>query len=127
MTIHRRSLLTGFSGFLMTQIAGPSPAQTALSTVRMQSSWINDAEFTGYFAALDRRFGYYRKLGLDVQYIPGGPAVVPETSLLSGKADIALTTPETTAQYIRRDKVDLRIIGSQYQKSPIGVVSLASK
>jgi hypothetical protein len=60
-----------------------------------------------------------------VEYYSGGPQVIPETAILSGKADLALATPETIARYILRDKVDLRIIGAQYQKNPIGIVSLA--
>jgi ABC-type nitrate/sulfonate/bicarbonate transport system substrate-binding protein len=129
MIINRRMFATGVAGVIAAQITGTekSRAQGRPVPLRMQASWLNDAEFIGYYAALDKEFAYYNKMEIDLEYISGGPAVIPETSLLSGKADVALTTPETTAQYILRDKVDLRIIGAQYQKSPIGVVSLAAK
>lgn len=99
--------------------------KTATQSLRFQASWINDAEFLGYFVALDDEHAYYRRSGLDVKYISGGPHVVPESALLSNQADIALTTPETTANLIMKDKVPFRIIGAQYQKNPIGIVSLA--
>lgn len=93
-------------------------------SIRFQASWTNDAEFLGYFVALDPEFSYYKKMGLDVEYLTGGPDIIPESSLINGQADIALTTPETTAQYIARDKIPLVIVGSQYQRNPVGVVSL---
>ncbi len=91
----------------------------------MQAAWVNDAEFMGYFVALDK--GYYKAEGLDLTYLSGGPDVIPETSLLSKKADVALSTVETTIKAITEQKAPLVIIGAQYQKNPVGIVSLASK
>ena len=91
----------------------------------MQAAWVNDAEFMGYFIAIDK--GYYKAEGLDVAYLSGGPDVIPETSLLSKKADVALSTVETTIKAITEQKAPLVIIGAQYQKNPVGIVSLASK
>jgi len=64
-------------------------ALAAESKIAFQSIWINDPEFSGYFIALDK--GYYKAEGLAVDYLPGGPDVIPQASLLTGKADIALT------------------------------------
>jgi ABC-type nitrate/sulfonate/bicarbonate transport system substrate-binding protein len=91
----------------------------------LQAAWVNDAEFMGYFIALDN--GYYKAEGLDVRYLSGGPDVIPEASLLSRKADVALTTVETAIKAITDQKAPLVIIGAQYQKNPVGIVSLASK
>jgi ABC-type nitrate/sulfonate/bicarbonate transport system substrate-binding protein len=91
----------------------------------MQAAWVNDAEFMGYFIAIDQ--GYYKAAGLDVQYLSGGPDVIPEASLLSKKADVALSTVETTIKAITEQKAPLVIVGAQYQKNPVGIVSLASK
>ena len=89
-----------------------------------QASWINDAEFAGYYAALDK--GLYAEEGLDVTYLSGGPDVIPESSLIAGKADLTLTTPDTTIKAIVEQGAPFKIIGAQYQKNPIGIVSLAS-
>jgi ABC-type taurine transport system substrate-binding protein len=53
--------------------------------------------------------------------------VIPEASLLSKKADVCLTTVETAIKAITDQKAPLVIIGAQYQKNPVGIVSLASK
>ncbi|GAA1642985.1 ABC transporter substrate-binding protein [Georgenia ruanii] len=92
--------------------------------ITMQSSWINDAEFSGYFAAMDE--GLYEAEGISFEYLSGGPSVIPESSLLSGAADVALTTPDTTINAIVDQGADFVIIGTQYQRNPLGVVSLAS-
>ena len=88
----------------------------------MQAAWINDAEFMGYFIAIDE--GWYTDEALDLTYLPGGPDVIPESSLLAGRADLALTTPDTTIKAIVDQGAPFKIIGAQYQKNPIGVVSL---
>lgn len=91
----------------------------------MQASWINDAEFTGYFTAIDN--GYYRDEGLDLTYLTGGPDVIPESAIIAGKADVTLTTPDTTIKAIVEQGARFKIIGAQYQKNPHGIISLASK
>jgi len=88
----------------------------------MQSPWVNDAEFIGYFVALEK--GWYRDAGLDLTYKPGGPDVIAEGTLVAKKADIALTPIETTVNLIIKDHAPLKIVGTQYQKSPLGIVSL---
>ena len=89
-----------------------------------QASWINDAEFAGYFTAIDK--GFYKEEGLDLTYLSGGPDVIPESALIAGKADLTLTTPDTTVLAIATQGAPFKIIGAQYQKNPIGIVSLAS-
>lgn len=97
----------------------------AAASLTFQASWVNDAEFTGYFVAIDS--GFYKEEGLDITYLPGGPDVIPESALLAAKADITLTTPDTTIKAIADDGAPFKIVGAQYQKNPIGVVSLESK
>jgi len=100
--------------------AGAAPA----NSVAMQAAWVNDAEFIGYFVALQN--GYYKAQDVDMHYLPGGPDVIPESSLLAGKAPIALTVPDTTIKAITTQGAKFKIIGAQFQKTPIGVVSLES-
>jgi ABC-type nitrate/sulfonate/bicarbonate transport system substrate-binding protein len=93
----------------------------AAEKINLQSAWINDPEFAGYMIAIDN--GYYAAQGLNVNYLPGGPDVIPEAALLSGQADISLTNLIGTAKACQKG-APLKIIGTQYQKSPIGVISL---
>ena len=107
----------------------PAPCPASFAAPRpprrstFQASWINDAEFTGYFVAIDE--GYYAAEGLDLTYLSGGPDVIPESTLISGTADLTLTTPDTTIKAIVDQGAPFKIIGTQYQKNPIGIVSLA--
>jgi ABC-type nitrate/sulfonate/bicarbonate transport system substrate-binding protein len=99
------------------------PAQAA-TPLTMQAAWINDAEFAGYFIGLDE--GYYTEEDISLTYLPGGPDVIPESTIIAGRADLALTTPDTTIRAIAEQGAPFKIIGAQYQKNPIGIVSLAS-
>ncbi|MEH6725102.1 MAG: ABC transporter substrate-binding protein [Hyphomicrobiales bacterium] len=94
----------------------------AATPLTMQAAWINDAEFAGYFLAMDE--GYYAAEGLDLTYLSGGPDVIPERTIIAGRADLALTTPDTTIKAIAEQGAPFKIIGAQYQKNPIGIVSL---
>lgn len=121
------TLTIGRRGFLQTAaMAGASLALPrrawAASPFTMQAAWINDAEFSGYFHAIDK--GYYAEEGLELTYLPGGPDVIPESAIIAGRADLTLTTPDTTIRAISEQGAKFKIIGAQYQKNPIGVVSL---
>lgn len=100
-----------------------SGASADLTPIRLQASWINDAQNIGYYVADSK--GFYTENGIALDYLPGGFDVIPEASLLAGTADIAMTTPETTVKSIVEDGAPFRIIGAQFQKSPNAVISLA--
>lgn len=99
------------------------PPATSATQLAMQSPWINDAEFIGYFVALDQK--YYAAENVTLQYKPGGPEIIAEGTVLARQADLALAPIETTASLITKENAPLRIIGAQYQKNPLGIVSLA--
>lgn len=121
LTIDRRRFL----GLMGAAAAYPAMCRiaSAASPFTFQASWINDAEFAGYFTAADK--GYYKDEGLDLAYLSGGPDVIPESTIVAGKADLTLTTPDTTIKAIVEQGAPFKIIGAQYQKNPIGIVSLA--
>ncbi len=124
--ISRRRALALSAGSLGAACLGlGGRARAAPATLTMQSSYINDAEFLGYFIAMDK--GYYRQRGLNFIYRPGGPDIIPESALFSRKADIALTDIDTTVGAIAKQGAKFRIIGAQFQKNPMGVISLAEK
>lgn len=124
MRLRRRQFLAA-AGTAATVTTLPRLARAQTRPLTMQAAWVNDAEFMGYFIGLDS--GLYKAEGLDLKYLSGGPDVIPESSVLSRKADLALTTVETALKLATTQGAPLVIIGTQYQKSPIGIVSLASK
>lgn len=100
----------------------PGTVDKEANLIRMQSPWINDAEFIGYFIAIEK--GFYKDEGVSYQYLPGGPEIVADSVLLAKRAEIALTTPDVTINAILKQKAPFKIIGAQYQKNPLGIVSL---
>jgi NitT/TauT family transport system substrate-binding protein len=59
-----------------------------LDKVTLQSKWVVQAQFAGYYAALDQ--GFYEDEGLDVTIRPGGPDIVPEQVVLGGQAEFGI-------------------------------------
>ena len=51
--------------------------------------------------------------------------MIPESTIIAARADLALTTPDTTIRAIVEQGAKFKIIGAQYQKSPHGIISLA--
>jgi ABC-type nitrate/sulfonate/bicarbonate transport system substrate-binding protein len=100
----------------------PRGAAAASQSLSLQTAWVYDAESIGYFVA--RELGYYDAEGINLSILAGGPDVIPESALLAGKAPIALTTPDTTIKAIADQNAPFCIIGAQFQKNPLGVVSL---
>lgn len=111
----RRPLLGALAASAAAGVLGRLPMARAATPFDFQASWVNDAEFTGYFVALDQ--GLYAAEGLDLQYYSGGPDVIPESLLLAGKADLTLTTPDTTIKAVVEQGAPFKIIGAQYQKN----------
>ena len=73
---------------------GDGDAGGELTKVTLQSKWVVQAQFAGYYAALDQ--GYYEDEGLDVDIRPGGPQIVPEQVVLGGQADLGINWLDST-------------------------------
>ena len=63
--------------------AGMAQAQDA---VTLQLKWVTQAQFAGYYVALEN--GYYEEEGLDVTIRAGGPDIAPVQVLMGGGADV---------------------------------------
>ena len=63
--------------------AGAAQAQ---DEVTLQLKWVTQAQFAGYYVALEN--GYYEEEGLDVTINPGGPDIAPPQVLAGGGADV---------------------------------------
>jgi len=72
--------------------AAPTSAATQAAlppgTIRLQSKWVVQAQFAGYYEALAK--GYYKDMGLDVTILPGGPDITPEQVVASGGAEFGI-------------------------------------
>ena len=72
------SAIFGFSGI----------AAQAADDVTLQLKWVTQAQFAGYYVALDK--GFYAEDDLDVTIKPGGPDIGPAQVLAGGGADVTV-------------------------------------
>ena len=66
-----------------------APESEEMTPVSLQLQWFTQAEFAGYYAALD--LGYYEDEGLDVTILEGAMDILPASVLDSGDADFAVS------------------------------------
>jgi NitT/TauT family transport system substrate-binding protein len=59
------------------------------SDVSVQLKWLPQAQFMGYYVALDK--GYYEEAGLNVSIIPGGGDIGETTAVYTGQVDYGVT------------------------------------
>jgi NitT/TauT family transport system substrate-binding protein len=70
------------SGCATQPIATPEPG---LDQVTLQLQWVTQAQFGGYYVALDK--GWYLEEGIDLTILPGGPDIIPADSVAARRAD----------------------------------------
>src|SRR6267378_5956693 len=97
-------------------------AQTA-DKIRLQIKWVPQAQFAGYFVAMDK--GYYADENLDVTIVPGGPDIIPEQQVTNGQADFGV---DWVASFLAfRDKgLPIIDIAQVYQSSGLLLISKKS-
>ena len=95
-----------------------------LTKVKLQLQWFTQAQFAGYFAALDQ--GYYKDAGLDVDILEGGVDIVPQTVLAQNKADFAIAwVPKALAS--REQGAGITDVAQVFQRSGTLQVSFKGK
>jgi NitT/TauT family transport system substrate-binding protein len=60
----------------------------AADEVTLQLKWVTQAQFAGYYVALEN--GYYDEADLDVTIKPGGPDIAPTQVIAGGGADVVV-------------------------------------
>lgn len=80
---------------------------------RLVLQWVAQAQFAGYYAALDN--GYYAEQCLDVTIQEGGTNVVPQQVLASGNAEFAVSHV-TKSMASREEGADIVNISQVFQK-----------
>jgi NitT/TauT family transport system substrate-binding protein len=96
----------------------------AMTSIKFVLQWVPQAQFAGYFAALDQ--GYFHDEGLDVSIVNGGPDINPMQVVASGGAEIGTTwVPKMLAS--REGGTDLVDIGQIFQRSGTLEISFKDK
>lgn len=105
--------------------ASNAPAACETTTpVKLQLQWFTQAQFAGYFAAVDQ--GFYADQCLDVSILEGGVDIVPQQQLADGAVDFALSwVPKALAS--REAGANIVDIAQIFQRSGTLQVSFKDK
>lgn len=94
----------------------------AVDNVTLQLQWFAQAQFAGYYAAVDE--GLYAARCLNVTIVEGGLDIVPQVQLASGAADFAISwVPKALVS--REEGLDIVNIAQIFQRSGTLQVSFA--
>ncbi|KNG93462.1 ABC transporter substrate-binding protein [Pseudaestuariivita atlantica] len=69
-------------------LAVAATAAQAADELTLQLKWVTQAQFAGYYVALEK--GFYEEADLDVTIKPGGPDIAPTQVLAGGGADVTV-------------------------------------
>ena len=114
--------LTGiFAAWLMASpVFAQSSAQSAtdgkLDKVSFGTNWIAEAEHGGFFQAVAD--GTYRKYGLDVAIVPGGPNSNNRMLLIAGKLDFFMAANTLMSFDAVTNNVPVVSVAAVFQKDP---------
>src|SRR6476661_8060123 len=93
----------------------PAQAQT-LDKVSFGTNWVAEAEHGGFFQAVAD--GTYKKYGLDVTIVPGGPNTNNRILLTAGKLDFFMSANTLQSFDAVANNVPLVAVAAIFQKDP---------
>jgi NitT/TauT family transport system substrate-binding protein len=99
---------------LLTALA-PAQAQK-LDKVRFATNWVAEAEHGGFYQALAD--GTYRKYGLDVTIVPGGPNVNNRLLLPVGKIDFFMSANSLQSFDAVAHNIPTVVVAASFQRDP---------
>ena len=77
---------------------GTTPAAQAADKITFGLDWIAEPEYGGYYEALAE--GLYKKAGLDVTIVPGGPEVNNAQRLVGGRLTFDITAADGRKRHV---------------------------
>ena len=87
-----------------------------LDKVTFATNWVAQAEHGGFYQALAD--GTYRKHGLDVTLLPGGPNVNHRLQLIAGRVEFYMSANSLQAFDAVAQNVPTLVVASMFQKDP---------
>jgi NitT/TauT family transport system substrate-binding protein len=100
---------------VMTALSGAAGAQQ-LDKVSFATNWVAQAEHGGFYQALVD--GTYKKYGLDVTIMPGGPNVNHRLQLIAGRIEFYMSANTLQAFDAVAQKIPTVVVSSIFQKDP---------
>jgi len=97
-------------------LAGHAAVAQTLDKVSFATNWVAEAEHGGFYQALAD--GTYRRYGLDVTIVPGGPQVNNRILLPVGKIDFYLSANTLQSFDAVEQNIPTVVVASMFQKDP---------
>ncbi len=111
-----RALTAGFLALVIAILPASANAQTVLDKVSFGTNWVPEAEHGGFFQALAD--GTYKKYGLDVTIVPGGPNDNNRMLLIAGKLDFFMAANTLMSFDAVANNVPVVTVAAIFQKDP---------
>ncbi len=121
ITVASISIVTAITLGACSSGGGTSPDASSgdfepITDVSLQLQWLPQAQFAGYYVALDK--GYFTEEGFDnVDIIPSGGDIVPQDALVAGDVDFAVAWVPKVLGTLEASGAELTDIAQVYQKS----------
>jgi NitT/TauT family transport system substrate-binding protein len=97
-------------------LGGSASAAPALTPVSFVTDWKAQAEHGGFYEAV--AMGFYRKRGLDVRIIEGGPSVNVPQLLAGGAADFGIGSNCFISVNMVKQAAPIKAVMAVFQKDP---------
>ena len=130
--MNRSKILSLGSALIAALLAGCSPHQAkaptaagALTPIRFATDWHAEAEHGGFYEALAT--GEYKKRGLDVTIIQGGPAVNVPQLLASGAVDMGVGSNSFIVLNLAQEQAPVKAVAAFMQKDPQVLIAHADQ
>jgi NitT/TauT family transport system substrate-binding protein len=95
------------------------PSIPSAEKVRFKTDWYPEAEDGGFYQAVAQPI--YRRHGLDVEIIPGGPGATAPQTMAAGRADLAMGRSDDVMVAISSG-LPFLIVAAYFQHDPQGVL-----
>ena len=114
------AILAGCSPAKQAQTASSAPAAAASATsdvkIRFATDWHAQAEHGGFYEALAE--GEYKKRGLDVTIVQGGPSVNVPQLLAAGQVEMGMGSNSFIVMNLAAEKAPVKAVAAFMQKDP---------
>ena len=105
-----------FAGILLGMCAAGAALAQPLDAVRFGTNWVAEAEHGGFYQALAD--GTYKKFGLDVRIVPGGPNVNNRILLPVSKIDFFMSANSLQSFDAVEHNIPTVAVAASFQKDP---------
>jgi NitT/TauT family transport system substrate-binding protein len=119
----RIAIILIIASSLLAACAGNATSTAAATPVTLQLQWVTQAQFAGYYVALDK--GWYKSEGIDLTIMPGGPDQSAVDLVSSGQRDFGTAILADLAVAVLNQKPVIGISQIQ-QKNGLLLLSQAS-